>query len=331
MQYPLGSRDNPGDQSVLRENLHILVSNVPTSTNNFGLCEVQDRSLAKSENVLRIAVFGDSFTFGWGVRDDETFPYQLEKLLDDRLSDKCKVEVLNFGIPGFNTLQEFIYFSRFGMRFFPDVVLFQWFANDFETDGYKLTDLDTVKRGKLLDRRDRPQSPKSDFGILTQFLTWLKKNSNLYEMAAPKVKNLLFNYFGMHVDADDYYYTSFETVGARLSIAALIEAAQFAKGKNIQFEVIIYPFMSALKTDFYQEKIYGKLESILSSHDIRIINLFPEVFAGRDYQDMIASNRDHHPNKLAHGLAAKAITNWLMDEYGLVVQCPVINDASTAP
>jgi len=127
------------------------------------------------------------------------------------------------------------------------------------------------------------------------------------------------------------YLTSFETVGAWLSIAALIEAAQFANGKNIQFGVIIYPFMSALNTDYYQEKIYGKLESILRSHDIRNINLFPEVFAGRDNLDMIVSNRNYHPNNLANKLAAKTTSNWLLDEYGLAVRCPVINDASTAP
>jgi len=200
-QFPLGSHKNTGSQSILRENIHILVSNAPTSTNNFGLRGVQDRSLTKSESVLRIAVFGDSFTFGFGVHDDETFPYQIERLLNDRLSKKCKVEVLNFGIPGFNTLEEFMYFSKFGMTFFPDVVLFQWFANDFETNGYQLTDLDTIKKGHLLDPLDRPQSPKSDFGSLTQALTWLKRNSDLYEMAAPRVKNLLFNYTGIHIDA----------------------------------------------------------------------------------------------------------------------------------
>jgi len=41
-----------------------------------------------------IAVFGCSFTYGWGVEEEESWPYLLGKLFGD------KVQLWNFGIPG---------------------------------------------------------------------------------------------------------------------------------------------------------------------------------------------------------------------------------------
>jgi hypothetical protein len=330
-QYHLGSRENPGEQSVLRENLQIVIKNFPTSTNNFGLREHSNRFLPKPENVLRIAIFGDSVTFGQGVLDNETLPYQIEKLLNDHFVEQCKVEVFNFGVSGFNSLQELIYFSKFGMKFSPDIVLFQWLINDYETNGYKLSDLDVIKQGQLLESDDISPRPKHDFNILTTSLEWVKNNSSLYEMAVPKIKHVLTKYFGIHADANAYYYTNLETEGARLSVAAILEAKNIAKKRNIQFGAIIYPIMSLLESDYYQEKIYGRMESIFRSNDVESINLFLEVFSGRDYQDLISSMRDHHPNSIAHELAAKSITNWLLDEDGLSIHCPITSKVPATP
>ena len=55
----------------------------------------------KEKDTYRIGVFGDSFTFGEGVQNNETYPKLLENLLtaDQQLSVLGKkIEVLNFGI-----------------------------------------------------------------------------------------------------------------------------------------------------------------------------------------------------------------------------------------
>lgn len=74
--------------------------------------------LEKVPDKKRIAVFGDSFVFGWGVENDETFSEILE---DQKLKN---TEVLNFGVSGYGAHQELERLKKEGLLFSPDVVLF---------------------------------------------------------------------------------------------------------------------------------------------------------------------------------------------------------------
>lgn len=49
----------------------------------------------------QVWIFGCSFTYGWGLDDNETFPWRLQELLPDR-------EVRNFGVGGYGTLQSLL-------------------------------------------------------------------------------------------------------------------------------------------------------------------------------------------------------------------------------
>jgi hypothetical protein len=65
----------------------------------------------------RYAVVGDSFTFGMGVNDDETFINILNR---ESQSSQC---YLNFGIPGFSTDQEVLLIEQQVFAYDPDVIL----------------------------------------------------------------------------------------------------------------------------------------------------------------------------------------------------------------
>ncbi|MEO7973836.1 MAG: SGNH/GDSL hydrolase family protein, partial [Thermoanaerobaculia bacterium] len=86
------------------------------NTDSHGLRGAREVALAKTPGKLRIAVFGDSFTFGEEVGDEETFAHQLEQLLPE-------VEVLNFGVHGYGHDQELLYLREALPLFRPDIVL----------------------------------------------------------------------------------------------------------------------------------------------------------------------------------------------------------------
>lgn len=103
---------------------------------------------AKRPGQLRIAFYGDSTTFGNNVPcvlgpgdvvsdEDRCFVDRVEKSLRAALPGR-DVEVLNFGVCGYNSRQGAGYMRRTIARYRPDIVLAAFFANDVQD--YGLTD-----------------------------------------------------------------------------------------------------------------------------------------------------------------------------------------------
>ncbi|HEX5854121.1 MAG TPA: hypothetical protein VFZ57_00760, partial [Thermoanaerobaculia bacterium] len=111
---------------TLRENVFGVAGVEPwqkdLTTNALGFRDVAHGE--KAAGVTRVAVLGDSFVFGSGVKQDETLTRRLAALLGPSF------EVINLGVPGYGTDQELLTLSRFGPRLSPDIVLAGFFWND---------------------------------------------------------------------------------------------------------------------------------------------------------------------------------------------------------
>lgn len=79
----------------------------------------------------RIVGIGDSVTFGWGVGDDETFLERVDFALESRMGPNS-VEVLNFGVPGYNSAQEAVLLRELVFSLDPDLVVLGYVLNDAE-------------------------------------------------------------------------------------------------------------------------------------------------------------------------------------------------------
>jgi len=86
-----------------------------------------DYETEKAPGTRRIVLLGDSFTFGEGVRFEDTFGYRLQEILD---RDEAAVEVLSFAVGGWGTRNEISYLERAGLRFEPDLVIVVYVLND---------------------------------------------------------------------------------------------------------------------------------------------------------------------------------------------------------
>src|SRR5262249_2791962 len=121
----------------------IKVANTTFSSNSKGLRGFAEHAYEKAPGSLRILTFGDSFTFGDEVNDDETWAYFLEKLLPGS-------EVLNFGVHGYGHDQMLLYLREEGIKYHPDIVILGFVSIDMERN--MLSFRDYAKPRFVLDR-----------------------------------------------------------------------------------------------------------------------------------------------------------------------------------
>jgi len=81
-------------------------------------------------NFFRVAIMGDSFTYGYGVDDDEILSVHLERVL--KSNGNRQIQVLNFGIGGYNSAQVARLLRNKVIAFNPDIVIYNYFPNDAE-------------------------------------------------------------------------------------------------------------------------------------------------------------------------------------------------------
>ena len=104
-----------------------------------------------------IAVLGDSYAMGWGVNDDETFSYKLQKLINKK--------VINLGVASYGTIREIKRLKSNKFYDQVDTVIIQYHLNDI----YENKTLD-IKKTYLISDYDKYFSLNNDKLNLTYFL-----------------------------------------------------------------------------------------------------------------------------------------------------------------
>jgi len=89
----------------------------------------------KPPGTIRIAVLGDSTSFGWRVDKQDAYPEVVEQFLN-RFSKGPKFEVMSFALPGYNTAMEREVLLTRALPLLPDVVLLQFDGNDVDLPNF---------------------------------------------------------------------------------------------------------------------------------------------------------------------------------------------------
>jgi len=78
---------------------------------------------------LRIAILGNSCSFGWGVDDDESFAGRLQAMLRNTPGFDS-AEVYNFSVPGYSSFQGVRNYQKYVRPYKPDILLVTFAWND---------------------------------------------------------------------------------------------------------------------------------------------------------------------------------------------------------
>lgn len=136
---------------------------------------------------VRIFALGDSFTWGWGGGQRRPSAYRLEGLLS---VDKTCVEVLNFGVMGYGTSQEYMLWEEEGRRYRPDLVVVAFLFSDLAQSLNHMSRVpgiaELVREGRNLRLTGEAQVSLTPVDYLKG---WLRQNSYIYFLATFVVKS----------------------------------------------------------------------------------------------------------------------------------------------
>lgn len=120
----------------------------------------------RAENRLRVLAIGDSFTFGVGVEDSETFVAQLAERLNRA---GLQTEGLNGGVPDFGVPDAVGWLERHGLQLQPDLVVIGIFLGNDLADASPRREESRIVDGLLVPGRS-PRGLKA----------WLHRHSHLF-------------------------------------------------------------------------------------------------------------------------------------------------------
>jgi len=94
-------------------------------TNALGLRD----SDIEDDGATRILALGDSCTWGWQVAQDETYPHELQQLLNEQYGAR-RYRVINAGAPGYTSYQGLTFLRDTGLQLHPAIVIIGFGFND---------------------------------------------------------------------------------------------------------------------------------------------------------------------------------------------------------
>lgn len=131
--------------------------------NSKGLRDVE-HNYEKNDDVFRIVILGDSFMEAYQVPLEKSFPRLLEKTLNEKFAKK--VEVINLGVGGYGTAQEYLYLKEEGLRYKPDLIMLAFLGCNDVRNNSRLLETKLWRREDIFKVAGRPFYSVDDQGDL---------------------------------------------------------------------------------------------------------------------------------------------------------------------
>ncbi|MGN7611563.1 SGNH/GDSL hydrolase family protein, partial [Magnetococcales bacterium HHB-1] len=200
----------------------------------------------KPEQTFRILMLGDSVTFGWGVRVQDTVSKLLEHALNAKPDRKHAFEVINTGVGNYNTQMQTDYFFSEGYKYQPNLILLNYFINDAEP---------------------RPQRTEN---------FWLEHSYAAVYLLG-KLDSIL-RQSSVRKPWQDYYSDLYkpQASGWKIAKKSIKRLAHYSQKNQIPLIFINYPELHELKNYPFQ-KVNQQLQQLTKQEAIPYIDLLPSI------------------------------------------------------
>lgn len=281
---------------VLKKNVTYDESNgIKYQTNEKGL-RGEGVPYESKENTYRVLMLGDSYLFGWGLKEENTLPIKLEKLLNKNpLQDNTGYEIINGGIYGYNTVQELEFFRKEGYKYKPNLVILYFVMNDMEPQW------------------SAPRHPKYEYEYCESwFFDHIIRRVNEWYARKTGDKSPKFTVYRNRHNTEYLRALDNETYKWQSCSQAIRDLAKELKRRNIDFYVFIMP---SIEEDFGKYsfcRIHSKIKDLCKDNGIKVMDLL-DFFIDKDAKVFQISKDDAHPNSKANDLIAEEIYKYLVN------------------
>src|SRR4051812_9875421 len=269
-------------------------------------------SRRKPPGTFRIVGVGDSSLFGWGVPFEDSGLKVLERRLNET-SRAQKFEVINFAAPGYNTAMEAETFVKRCLEYAPDLVLLNFNTNDYDVPNFmrRPRNLATLRRSYVFDLAYSVYEGVMGVGEQEPPPFVFRNRTTALRQAA-------------HLDEDPALPNEYRhMVGAKGVVRALERLAGAARERAIPFMVFDVKPFPGLQSTYVRDEWRDGQRELLERESRRLgfffLNTYPYYV---DYLNrhpnanlrtvFAVSERDGHPNTLAHSINAEAIFDFLV-------------------
>lgn len=273
----------------------------------------------KPKGVFRIALLGDSVTYGTGIDEADTLAALLEPLLTEATGRT--VEVVNCGVPATNTGQQVALLKYRVNSIQPDLVLIC--STIVDASGYGVVGGPGNQTPELTGWLERLGLTSGVFesDALTpaqsRLMTW-RRRSRLVDLLSHKLYRVLYG----AASAANYKATWAEGAPGVVAIrAALAKAAAFGEQCGFELRVLMYPSLVNLGDDYPFSEETRRLGAICAELGLPFTDLLPAL-AGQDAGALRAHVHDRHPNRRAN----ERVARWLVDVLAPLVPAPPTAD-----
>jgi hypothetical protein len=273
------------------------------STNSHGF-RAAERPIEKPATAFRIVGIGDSYMFGQGVSDDETYLARLEASLRGGPATR-DWQVVNTAVPGYNTVMQVEALKARGLPWRPDVVVLEVTGNDLDLPNFIRTPEDpargrsflaafVARRLGRLEARDRPEglvgAPEEDIPGGAHFLDDPAR-------VPPEYRDMV------GLKAWEKALADLREVGARNGIPIVVVTEGISFDRRLR-----------------------RLSGQHGFHYLDVAKALRQYLKANGYREharspLVISPRDLHPSPIAHEIIARELRAFL-DDRGLLPDGP---------
>ncbi len=217
---------------------------------------------------MRIVALGDSFTFGYGVEEEEAWPRRLEALVNAGTRDA--VEVVNLGVGGYGTREEVRYLEREMGRLTPDLVLVAFYVGN--------DPLDNLRWSPDAARGEGPTDPtRGEPDRIEMWKRWFGARSHLYSFVSIRADELLVTLgvrrlvYPFEVDILRTPPPAGVNAAWRATRGALEELARVTAEASIPVRVLIVPMKHQVDDGFWV-RLTARYERLAGARAVRALD-----------------------------------------------------------